>query len=371
MLSQLVQWSAAGGLSLLLLAPFQATAQDSPTSDPAAGDSAAVAAAQANGEAEAVAPAAAATPADPFTLRIGARVQARYGHTMPHEGDAHGTFGIQRARLSASGDAYERFRYALQLELAGGSARLVDANIRIPLAHLAEIWVGQGKTPFGRQQLNSSGNLQFVDRSIASSRFTHGRDFGVMLQGQTDRFGYNAGLFNGEGLATSANPGGRFMPVGRAYVTPFGAYNPSESAFDFPATPRLALGVSAMHNPVGEGDLRTDVTRLGLEAAFKLRGIDLLAEYFTESAETGGADLDANGWHAQLGYLLPGGNHSLAGRYAVVDLIEGAGQGETGIAYSYYLQQHRAKVQADLRNINLRPIDTNTRQLRVQLQLTM
>ena len=369
--SQLVQWSAAAGLSLLLLAPPQAAAQDSPQPGPAAGDSAAVAAAPANGDAEAAAPATAEAPADPFTMRIGARVQARYGHTMPHDGDAHGAIGIQRARLSATGDAYQRFQYALQLELAGERARLIDANVRVPIAPLAEIWVGQGKTPFGRQQLNSSGNLQFVDRSIANSRFTHGRDFGVMLQGQTDRFGYNAGLFNGEGLATSANPGGKFMPVGRVYLTPFGAYNPSESAFDFPATPRLALGVSAMHNPVGDGDLRTDITRLGFEAAFKLRGMDLLGEYFTESAEVGGAGLDTNGWHAQLGYLLPGGNHSLAGRYAVVNLLEDAGQVETGIAYSYYLQQHRAKIQADFRNISLRPVDTNTQQLRVQLQLTM
>jgi phosphate-selective porin OprO and OprP len=312
-----------------------------------------------------------ADDAPPFTLRIGARMQIRYSHFFPDNEDTGGAFGIRRARLTASGDAYQHFRYAMQLELAGGSARLIDANVRVPLAPLVEIWAGQGKTPFGRQQLNSSGNLQLVDRSITSDRFTHGRDVGLMLQGETDRFGYNAGLFNGRGVGVPANPGGRFMSVIRAYMTPFGRYPPSETTFDRPATPRLALGASAMRTPPDSDSERADVSRYGLEAAFKVHGLDVTAEIFRENADILGSTTSAEGWHAQAGFLFPGGSHSVAGRYARIGLAEDAGLDEAGVGYSYHLRQHRAKVQADLRDIRDRLSLASRQEIRAQLQLTM
>ena len=42
---------------------------------------------------------------------------------------------------------------------------------------------GQYKVPFGRQQMTSSGNQQFVDRSLVSDEYERGRETGVSVQG--------------------------------------------------------------------------------------------------------------------------------------------------------------------------------------------
>jgi phosphate-selective porin OprO and OprP len=311
----------------------------------------------------------------PFALNIGARIQVRYSYLDRDEAAARGSFGVRRGRLSLSGEAYRHFDYAIQVELAGESARLLDANIRYRLAPLANLWLGQGKSPFGRQQLTSSANLHLVDRAITDVRFAPGRQQGVALLGQSPggTFEYAAGIYNGNGI-NAGNTNNRYMVVGRAVVMPLGAYLPVESAHDYPASPRVALGVAGMFNTVGEGDAEVDVTRLGLEAAFKVRGFNSVGEYYHEWATpaVGGA-LDASGWYLQAGYLLPGRRHEIAARYAVIspDTPTNADTVETGVGYSLYLNGHRAKLQTDVRRIERKATDLNDLELRVQFQLAI
>ena len=66
---------------------------------------------------------------------------------------------------------------------------------------------GQFKAPFGRQELTSSGNQQFVDRSIASVLFAPARQIGLQIGGQfgfgtavPDMITYAGGIFNGNGI---------------------------------------------------------------------------------------------------------------------------------------------------------------------------
>jgi phosphate-selective porin OprO and OprP len=323
-------------------------------------------------------PVAAGAPAPdqpPFTMNIGSRVQVRYSYLDPDGEDAIGSFGIRRVRLSLGGTAYQRFDYSVQLELAGASVRLIDANIRYRLAPLATIWIGQGKAPFGRQQLTSSGNLHMVDRAITDGRFAPGRQLGVMLLGQnTGRtFEYGAGVFNGQGINTS-NPDMNYMYVGRAVWTPLGAYGPAESAFDWPTSPRVALGVAGLHNMVGQDDAETAVARLGLEGAFKIRGFNATSELYHErSSPAVGDRLETNGWYVQGGYLLPNRRHELAARYAVIspDTPTNTDVVEMGIGHSLYFTGHRAKLQTDLRNVSRKATGVDDLELRVQFQLTL
>lgn len=319
----------------------------------------------------------AATAQDtPFTMRIGVRVQLRATHTDP-PGDERATtaFQVRRARLSVGGSAYEHFDYAVQAELAGSSVRLLDANVQATLAPLATIWAGQGKAFFGRQQLTSSGHLHFVDRTIVDGRFSAGRQQGLAVIGRAGTvLEYNAGVYNGNGINEPTNPNDRFMTVGRLVMTPLGAYGPVESAHDYPATPRLALGVSGMTNTVGEDTERVGITRVNTEAAFKVHGLNVTGEFYREWADPHeGARGTTDGWYMQAGYLLPRRRHELAARWAVIhpraadagDLVE------TGLAYSHYLAGHRAKLQADVRNIRDRALRTDQRELRAQIQLAM
>lgn len=310
-----------------------------------------------------------------FTLRIAGRLQVRYTYEDPDEGDSSGSFRIRRGRLGLSGTAFEKWNYAVQLELPGsGGTQLLDANLSYRLSPMATLWLGQGKSYFGRQQLNSSGNLHFVDRTITNGRFTPGRQQGIALVGQNESrtFEYNLGLYNGNGINQSRNDNDDYMTVARAVWTPFGAYSPTESAFDYPGSPKLALGVAGMTSTEGAGADAVDVTRLGLELAFKIRGLNMTGEYFTEEADpVAGPSADTDGWYYQLGYLFPGRQHEIAGRYAVIspDSPASSDQVETGIAYSYYMNRHSLKLQTDLRNIEDNALGTDDRELRLQLQL--
>lgn len=313
----------------------------------------------------------------PFTMNFGSRVQVRYTHDFPgaEDADPAGSFSIRRGRLSVGGAAYERFNYAVQLELAGANVALIDANISTTLAPMARLWFGQGKAPFGRQQLTSSGNLHMVDRTITDSRFSAGRQIGLALFGQNEgrTFEYGAGIYNGHGPRT-ANQNDSYMYVGRAVFTPLGAYGPAESAFDYPSSPRIAVGAAAMHNTVGTGDAEVGIFRLGLEGAFKLHGLNVTSEFYREQASpTVGDGLDTNGWYVQGGYLLPNRRHEIAARWAVIspDTEIDTNRVELGIGHSLYFNAHRAKVQTDLRQVENRATDISDIQLRVQFQLTL
>lgn len=307
----------------------------------------------------------------PVTMRIGARVQVRYLH---EDGDGERSVHIRRARMSLSGDAYEDFGYSLQVELAGAGARLLDAAVTYRASPHIALWIGQGKAPFGRQQLTSSGSLQFVDRTIVDGRFAAGRQQGAAVLGRLagDLIEYGAGLYNGEGTNQTANPGGRFMTVGRIVVTPLGPYAPVESAHDAPERPRVAIGVAGLQNTVEDEGVEVEVTRVNGEAAFKLRGLSLVAETYREWLDPGVAGRDVtDGWYGQVSYLLPGLRHEVAGRYAVVSPATNTDTTEAGIGYSYYLQGHRMKLQADLRRLRFDATGAELWQGRVQFQLSL
>ena len=84
-------------------------------------------------------------------------------------------------------------------------AFLEDANIAWDPQGRGKFRVlfGQFKVPSFRQQLTSSGNQQFVDRSLVSDEYARGRDIGRRRAGRavTNKLEYRAGIFNGNGLA--------------------------------------------------------------------------------------------------------------------------------------------------------------------------
>ena len=45
-----------------------------------------------------------------------------------------------------------------------------------------ELWFGQAKLPGNRERIVSSGNLQFVDRSILNAGFNIDRDLGIQFR---------------------------------------------------------------------------------------------------------------------------------------------------------------------------------------------
>jgi phosphate-selective porin OprO and OprP len=309
------------------------------------------------------------------SLNLGSRFQLLYRYLNPDEGSDNGSFSIRRARLSLSGEAYQYFDYAMQIEMAGSGVNLIDANIRYRIGSMATLWAGQGKAYFGRQQLVSSGNLNFVDRTEVDARFSAKRQTGIAMTGQNESqtFEYNIGIYNGTGI-NRANDNGKYMKVARVVFTPFGEFPMSESAHEYPDTPKLAIGISGLHTTDGVSDLETDITRLNLESAFKFKGVNISSEFYWEDARPTLSDsFNTIGWYSQAGYMMPGRRNEVVLRYAVIDSDEFVADDlvETGVAFSHYFYGHKAKLQADLRKIKRSNIDSNDLEFRLQLQVSI
>jgi hypothetical protein len=133
---------------------------------------------------------------------------------------------IKRARLKFDGYFINpKLRYKLEYDVVGGYVR--DAVMKYRFAPKWDLWFGQTKLPGNRERLYSSGNLEFVDRSIFNAVFTLDRDLGFQLHNY-----FNAGkmvireqfaLSAGNGiLDLQASPGVEL--TGKVELLPFGDF---------------------------------------------------------------------------------------------------------------------------------------------------
>lgn len=344
--------------------------------------------------------AAVSEPSQPAWLAgIGARLQLQHSWEHP---DNHHTTRVRRGRIWARGLAANRFAYTLQAELAGNGMELLDAQVSTHLAGPIRLWLGQGKVPFGRQQLNSSGALSLVDRSVADGRFTPARRVGVKLYGAAmdDRVAFALGRFEARGVGGDPGVPGRSMVAGRLVWTPLGAYPTVESPLRIPDGPRLALGVAGLSTSEERGGHRARISRWAGEGALRLGRLQVVTEAFREEGSSAvtpeamaGGGLDQGGmarleypgaWggHLQVGLLSRDLAHEVVVRHARIRpdsfghsaVVEPGVNGEsdvseTGVGYTRYLDGHRTKVQADIHRIG-RDSDLPT-EARIRLQLTM
>ncbi len=334
------------------------------------------------------------------TVQISNRVQGLFTQSNPAVGDTIGSFRIRRMKTAIEGSAYGGiWKFKLQANWVGenvvsnvaqsgttvGQTRfrgpiLEDAIVWYAKYPMATVMAGQDKAYFGRQELTSSGRQQFVDRSIASGRFAPARQIGLGLFGVNagKTLEYNTGIYNGNSINQATNDNKEFMTVGRVVWTPLGEYKLEESALDYPVTPKLYLGGSALQNTTGTGATETDIDRFGVEAGFKIQGFNAIGEYYTEeSKRVAAAKVDTDGYIAQVGYLFPNKKFELAGRLSEIlpDTAANTDQTETGVAASWYFDKHNHKLQADYREIETnsvvssRPVSTKLKEFRLQLQL--
>ncbi len=334
------------------------------------------------------------------TVQISNRVQARYTDADVDPGTTAdiSSFRIRRAKTTIEGNAYGGlWRFKLQANWVGVNAvnsvslsngvlstsvtrspTLEDAEIWYAKNPMATVWLGQGKAFFGRQELTSSGRQQFVDRSITSTRFAPGRDQGLGLIGvnKGKTFEYNLGIYNGNLLNQAANDNDEFMYIGRVVWTPFGEYKLEESSLDYPSSPRLAIGSGYLKNTLGKEGSQTDISRFGAEIAFKIKGFNLVGEYYDEEADAQATGITTNtdGYYLQAGYLFPNRKFEIAGRVAEINpegvgLLGGNDTTEEGAALSWYWDKHNHKIQTDYLKVENEGTGTEATEWRLQLQL--
>ena len=337
-----------------------------------------------------------------WTMKMGMRMQMLSSNVWDVDangdyGKAESSFLIRRARLKFGGFAYSpKLVYKIELGLSnkdiGGASKytnnapryILDAVVKWNFYKNVTLWAGQTKLPGNRGRVVSSGNLQFVDRSMLNKNFNLDRDIGLQVRHHfnltekvliRDMFAVSQG--EGRNI-TTGNLGGH-QYTARVEVLPFGAFTSkgdySGSDLKREATPKLAIGAtynyndkavknkgsqgSYMENNSLEGFFETNVSAVFVDAMFKYKGISFMGEYANREASdriafdmdgvttTGDVVKTGKSFNMQAGYLF-NNNWEVAGRYTSVDFDTKTLVEQYTLGVSKFIVGHKLKVQSDI-----------------------
>ena len=347
--------------------------------------------------------------------KIATRLRAMLLTTVKNKAvgdDFDSSFQIRRARLAFSGNALgKQNKYKVEFAFSSRDlgmkegllhrSPLLTWYLQFGLARDVNIRVGQYKIPYNRQRVISSGNLQFVDRSIANGEFNLDRDTGLDIR-SNDLFGlgklhYAVGIYLRKGRDVSSSVDFQFMYLARLEFLPFGKFK-DYSSVDFArySSPRLSLGLAYAFiddalkmqgnrgaSPKDKGT--SEIHNVVFDALFKFSGFSSMLEAFyrqgSRNPVEGVTDLDKPrngfGFFVQAGYLFSGTTFEWAVRYGHVQPFDAAGSSlpekySLGTALSYYFVKHPLKLQMDyFRLWSGNGISEGINQFRLQLQASM
>lgn len=321
---------------------------------------------------------------------------------------------VRRWRLKFGGYAISPdLRYKLELGFSNrdqgnsatgafgnsGSNIILDAVVKYYLFEDFDIWFGQTKLPGNRERVISSGDLQFVDRSLLNSNLNIDRDAGIQLRYKFGNDFVVKPIFSvslGEGRNITVNNAGGFAYTYRTELLPFGDFDDYvSSAHKMYDEHKLAIGGTFSFNEgtnrqggqIGSfvydtsGSLiNNDMTSYFLDLHYKYKGVSLMIEAAKKEVNKLIPNLEkkfrtGESINIQLGYLFD--NYwELAGRYSYVrpDNIESDIDelGEYTIGISKYLSNHKLKIQSDFSYFELFDnLDNELIRYRFQVELQL
>ena len=108
---------------------------------------------------------------------------------------------VRRSRGGIEGSFLRDYEYQLEFELDNRQSWLRDAYVNYRRFRGLQVQGGQFKIPFGRDQLTSPMNMEFIFRSRVGQVLSPARDAGVMAHGRIagDALTWQAGVFRGDG----------------------------------------------------------------------------------------------------------------------------------------------------------------------------
>jgi hypothetical protein len=329
-----------------------------------------------------------------FLLRTEARVQGRFTGVSEAAGDTRedgANFRINRARLTLGGHAFSKnIGYKFQTDFGKGDVILKDFYIDYEIGGV-HIRTGQWKRPFSRQQINSSGSLELVDRAITDKAFDAGRDIGVAVHNDYEKspaIEWAVGVFNAQtadkpifdaGKYSYSNYPGLFGPavVARVGINQGGIKGYSEA--DLEGGPlRLAVASSVLAD-IGMESKGQGAVLAEADFIVKHQGLSTTGGVYVSTAEGADGFFDQSrnilGFHLQAGYMLTR-QHQVALRYALVNKPDAVvpdatiNDTEIVIGHSMYTFKHNFKWQTDIGILALNGAELGDAiEVRSQLQL--
>lgn len=312
---------------------------------------------------------------------------------------------VRRLRLRLEGFMFNpKLTYLIQLSFSRGdmdwsvrdnslvnvSPNVVrDAAVYYSPSKSWMITFGQTKLPGNRQRVVSSGDLQFMDRSIVNAAFNIDRDFGLQVWYNNNIGGFvykiKTAISTGEGRNVQASDFG-LAYTGRIELLPFGDFTNKgdyfEGDLEREQTPKLSIagGLSYNENAKRAGgqlgkDLYEgrDITTWIFDGLLKYKGFALYSEYVMRDTEENPITVNASGEKRHVltgeGKLIQGSYvfknfYEIAARYAVVTPFSAIRARENQeqvftLGGTKYLRGHRLKLQSNLSYHILTNLDTD------------
>jgi len=357
-----------------------------------------------------------------FSMAPRLRIQFRDELHIEEE-ETTNTFGARRARLQFKGHVFgKNNKYKAEFAFSPKDLSYKDGTPgRTPLLSWytehtqlrdLSIRVGQYKLLYSRQRVVSSGNQEFVDRSLAQGEFNLDRDIGFHFfskdLGGIDKLKYYTGVTIAEGrdsweAEVIANEDGDSSPswqyLGRVEVLPFGGFKDySEVDFKRLNKVRMSIGAAYAYTANGDrdrgylGDTFTDggtvtYNNVTADVMMKWAGLTAFGEfYYRDGQRSDGALRSAAateddiyltrngmGGSGQVGYLIPKVPVGVGARYSAITARGIANQNslsdkqEAGGTIGYFIAGHPYKIQADYFHIWTE--DSASDRVRVQMQV--
>jgi hypothetical protein len=319
-----------------------------------------------------------------YSLTVNPRIQIRYANDMIEGAgnDVHSLM-IRRTYLSLFGNALtEDLTYFVRLTfLPGGTANdmLYYSWLNYKFTDTFNLLAGLYKLTFNRQEITSSGKLQFIDRSLANERFNLDRSIGLMLHGKPldEKLEYNLTIANGRNTRTAMNANQELAYIARLAFNPWGKYGDGEGDIEESQEFALTIGVGGeLHHEETTVSANQDQVITGTgDIGFKYKGFSFETAAFYRSTDPGALTTVTDfGYYAQAGYFFipekfelairasslfddlgnDGGgvyfdNGSISGLGGAADAVdEGTdsdNEHEFSLATNYYFSGHKVKLQ--------------------------
>lgn len=343
------------------------------------------------------------SPDSLFQFNIRFRMQNRLTYLANEDEEPAYEALIRRLRLRFDGYVGDpKIVYVIQLSFAPGDVGELEegGNLNVirdaivfyrPNKHW-NIGFGQTKLPGNRQRVNSSGALQFTDRSINNANFNIDRDFGLQvyyLNEYRDKASYNVktAISTGEGRNWTQEPDNGLAFTGKLEFFPFGTFQNDGTLFEGDIKredkPRLMLSGVYHYNQKARRAFGTlgddlfesrDLKSVFLDAMLKYDGWAFQTAYMNRNAKNpitvNPEDITeqefvftGDGFDAQLSYIFPS-NYELIGRFStqkphqdIEDLTPKSKQYSLGV--TKYIWEHALKIQAEVTNTHFDYIDNS------------
>lgn len=332
------------------------------------------------------------------TLTFNGRIQALGAEYGDFKASTNTTeFFVRRCRFSIKGTSLNnKIVYRVQLcfsqrDMSADNSKetnnlvLRDAVIFYNLSKAFRVGIGQTKLPGNRQRVNSSGQLQFAERSSTHDAFTLDRDRGIFFQND---FHIGKSLFknyltvsSGEGRIT-VSPNSGVCYTARTEWLPFGKFKNGgdyfEADLEREQKPKVSVAATYSYNDkakrikgqLGEylyNNESVNISYAEADLLFKYKGFSLATEVYQKVVSNNFTSLgtgkriipSGRAWLIQSGYLFTK-KDEIALRYAgaannIADVNAGVFFREYLIGYSHYFKGHALKLQGDIGFIESKP----------------